>query len=156
MTIYTSYFYMVRFLNPHEIPLSTAVWDPKWFHDFKGQEHMFFDKRGILNGLRAGMFAPDSTCANLCHGREGCSFTPDACSFLAAYTRQLSKLDFDAFMVHMSQFSMILQAKLKLKRPADFVLMFHEAPDNLCSERVVVQSWFKAHGHEVREWSRER
>lgn len=28
MKIYTSYFYMIRFMKPNMIPLSTAKWDP--------------------------------------------------------------------------------------------------------------------------------
>ena len=72
MAIYISYFYNVRFLKPDQVPVSTAVWDPKWFHDFKGQSHKFFDKRGVLNGLRAESLHPDHTCDSLCRGLEAC------------------------------------------------------------------------------------
>ncbi len=145
---------MVRFLHPYEIPVSTAVWDPKWFHDFKAQNYVFMDKRGVLNGIRGTMFMPDSTCANLCRGREGCASTPDSCKFLRAYTKQLSKLDFDSFMLHMAQASEIFSQQLNLGRPADFVFLVHEATDNPCSERVVLRSWFEAHGHPIVEWKR--
>lgn len=29
MKIKISYFYMIRFFKPNQIPISTAVWDPK-------------------------------------------------------------------------------------------------------------------------------
>lgn len=32
MKIYTSYFYQIRFFKPNMIPLSTAKYDPSWFH----------------------------------------------------------------------------------------------------------------------------
>ena len=35
MKIYISYFYAVRFFKPYQIPMSTAVWDPKWWRGVK-------------------------------------------------------------------------------------------------------------------------
>lgn len=32
MKFYISYFYAVRFMKPNTVALSTAMWDPKWFH----------------------------------------------------------------------------------------------------------------------------
>lgn len=154
MNIYISYFYMVRFFAPYEIPLSTAVWDPKWFHDFKGQDYAFIDKRGVFNGVRATMFAPGDTCSSLCRGREGCQKTPETCDFLRLYAKQLERLDFHAFMKYLEQASTLFQEQLKLARPADFVLLVHEAPDNPCSERVPLQTWFEKNGHPLYEWER--
>ena len=31
MEFYTSYFYKIRFMKPYMIPLSTAVFNPKWY-----------------------------------------------------------------------------------------------------------------------------
>lgn len=156
MQIYTSYFYMVRFMRPFEVPCSTAVWDPKWFHDFKGAGYVFLDKRGVLNGIRATMFAPGDTCQTLCHGCDSCITTPDCCAFLARYAEQLDRLDFDSFMKHMEETSLIFQEQLKLDRPVDFVLLLHEAPDNKCSERVPIQRWFQRHGYPITEWEPSR
>ena len=47
---------------------------------------------------------------------------------------------------------------LKIKNKEGFeeepeiVFLFHEAPDNPCSERWVVQQWFRANGYEISEW----
>jgi len=34
----------------------------------------------------------------------------------------------------------------------DFALLVYETPQNPCSERVVIQQWFKDHGMEIKEW----
>lgn len=155
MQMYVSYFYQVRFLKPYEVPLSTAVWDPKWYHEFQGQDHVFMDKRGVLNGVRASMFAPDETCENLCRGREGCpTGNPFICEFLRTYKKQIYAMNFKEFCSNMEQLSKLFQEQLKLSRPADFVLLVHEAPTNPCSERVVLQQWFQDNGSELPEWER--
>ena len=53
MKIMTSYFYQIRFFKPYMIPLSTAKWDPKWFHRNQGQNYQFKDKNGewLFSGL---------------------------------------------------------------------------------------------------------
>ena len=38
------YFYQVRFFTPNMIPVSTALGDPKWYHQNKGQQFTFLDK----------------------------------------------------------------------------------------------------------------
>ena len=94
MKIYTSYFYNIRFFPSNLIPLSTAMSDPKWYHDFKDQDYVFYDKRGVLNGLRAAPFAPRSNLAGLCYGAESCQQNPENCPFLVNYLNQLRHLDF--------------------------------------------------------------
>ena len=90
MKIYISYFYQLRFFPRNAIPLSTAVYDPAWFHDgTRDQKHKFKDKRGVINGLRAEPFMPGAACEGLCHGPEYCdlklndaeTFSPIKCSF---------------------------------------------------------------------------
>ena len=51
MKIRTSYFYQIRNFKKNMIPVSTAMSDPLWYRPEQGQEY-FFDKRGIVNGLR--------------------------------------------------------------------------------------------------------
>lgn len=153
MNIYISYFYKVRFMRPFEVPLSTAVWDPKWFHMFHGQDYTFTDKNGVINGMRASMFAPGESCSNLCRGRENCKLNdPNSCPFLQRYRQQLNCLDFADFMGNMEKFSNELQRVMNLDRPVDFVLLVHEAPDNPCSERGPLQAWFHDNGYELKEW----
>lgn len=153
MAIYTSYFYQVRFMRPTDIPMSTAVWDPKWFHDFKGQDYMFLDKRGVLNGLRASMFAPDDTCKDLCRGLENCPGRGQPiCQFLSNYRKQLDKLDAHQLSKFLEQLAPMLQKATGNPGPFNHILLLHEAPTNPCSERGVIQQWFAAAGITVEEW----
>lgn len=84
--LFTSYFYQVRFFRPYQIPISTALTDPKWFHDWKELTHYFGDKRGVINGLRAESLHPGQECNGLCHGYP-CSYHPNTCGFLEAYSK---------------------------------------------------------------------
>lgn len=147
-----SYFYHVRFFKPYMIPISTAVFDPKWYHDFKGQQHVFIDKNGVINGLRIDPLRPPSECENLCRGREGCSTrNPVTCEFMQKYSQHLNSLNFDDFLVELHQHCMLLKQKLKLDRDPLAVLLVHEKYDNPCSERIALIEWFEVNGLNVRE-----
>ena len=147
MRIYTSYFYQVRFFPPDLIPLSTAVWDPKWFHDNKSQSYQFKDRRGVLNGLRAEIFYPR---VHGCSGKP-CEFVPTNCQFLLDYTKQLDKLNFQEVMERFKTLHDKICAAEGL-RDCDFALLLHEAPTNPCSERGPIQKWFAANGMPIEEW----
>lgn len=147
--ICTSYFYQVRFFTPNMLPMSTAMWDPKWYHDGKDQLHVFRDKRGIINGVRMPAFVPGDECHGLCSGPDGCNEKNgnEPCQFLKAYRDQLDSLDFKKVMKHLKQHA----APVIKADPQIIVLLFHEKPDNPCSERGIVQEWFKDHGVKVEE-----
>ena len=143
MKIYTSYFYQVRFFPSNLIPLSTAIWDPKWFHDFKGQSHIFIDGNGVLNGLRCPQLVPGPICHDECRGPENCAIkSPYRCDFLRHYREQLDKINISEFLSHLEE----------LTDGMDIAFLFHEAPNNPCSERRVVQEWLRDNGMEVKEW----
>ena len=57
------------------IPISTALSDPKWYHQNKGPQFTFLDKNNVINGLRCKELAPGQICAGLCNGNrdKGCS-----------------------------------------------------------------------------------
>lgn len=152
MKIYTSYFYQVRFFQKNMIPLSTAVWDPAWFHDNKGQRYIFKDKRGIYNGLRAEPFVPGECCDNLCRGPERCLILDsNSCEFLKKYREQLDSYNFKEILERFNRLSNKIAQRDNLKTDIIFALIFHEAPSNSCSERWVVQEWFKDNGMEITE-----
>ena len=152
MKIYTSYFYQVRFFPPNLVPLSTAVWDPKYFHDNKGKGHIFKDKRGVLCGLRADPFVPGVECEGMCRGPENClGQMPPNCRFLLTYRIQLNKLDFKNIMDRFVDLAKRIETKNNLNN-VDFALMVYEAPNKACSERCVIQSWFRDNGLPIEEW----
>lgn len=152
-TIYTSYFYQVRFLPSNFLPLSTAKWDPKWYHDFKGEGNVYVDKRGIVNGLRLSQLTPGKECENLCKGSESCSNSPNSCRFLEVYREQVNKLDMEQFLSLLTDLTE-LHRDLTHLNETNIVLLFHEVPTNPCSERVVVTDWLTSNGIQVKEFNR--
>ena len=150
MKIYTSYFYQVRFFPPNLIPISTAAWDPKWFHNGKGHSFQFKDKRGVINGIRADIFAPGADLAGYCS--KTCGKTPPQCDFLLRYRAQLNQLDFRTIVQKFERLEELIKSKEGIITDIDFALLFHEAPNNPCSERIPVQQWFAANGLQVTEW----
>lgn len=145
MKFYTSYFYQLRFFAPNMIPLSTACGDPQWFHNGMGKDYTFFDKNGVINGLRAEMLHPDDSCAGLCGGMA-CPKIPQDCSFLKVYNKQLKQVDFIDFLERCNRISQVIKAGNNYAGEPIIVLMVHEAWYNPCSERVVLQNWMKSHG----------
>lgn len=151
MQIYTSYFYQVRFMKPNMIPLSTAVYGPKWYK----QGHPWKDKNGVWNGLEAKMFAPGPSCEGLCRGPETCSTrSPQSCDFLKAYRNQLDLLDYKNIIARCERIGNFIQKRENFPEAPIIIFLVHEAPQNPCSERRVIQEWFAANGQEVIEWSK--
>lgn len=150
MKIYTSYFYQVRNFKRHMIPLSTAVWDPKWFH-----QHVmtvYKDKNGVYNGLRLEEFAPKN---HECHGLDHCTAPIRGdCNFLKSYRQQLDELNFDNIMELFSQIWKTINEWEHFGEEVEpvIVLLVYESPDNPCSERRIIQEWFKDHGVIVEEF----
>ena len=153
MKIVTSYFYKIRFFTPNIIPLSTAVWDPKWFHRGQGKDFMFYDKRGVLNGLRCEVFMPDSSCNDLCCGHESCSNEPLSCEFLKAYRRQLDRLNFNKVIEMLNAISECVQKEIGFNEEPVIALIVHEASSNPCSERVALHQWFKDNHYDIQEFT---
>lgn len=152
MQICTSYFYQVRFFKPHVIPLSTAMWDPRWYHDFKGMNHQFKDKNGVWNGLRAEPFVPGPNCNGECKGRENCDTSnPNNCDFLRHYREQLDKLNFNEIWQRFNRLAAAVKEKEGFEEEPILVLLVHETPDNPCSERRVIQDWFFDNGYPISE-----
>lgn len=141
MKIYTSYFYQVRFFKPNQIPISTALGDPKWFHSNLGKNFKFIDKNGVINGLRAEFLSPGITCHNLCHGKP-CEFSPDHCNFLIEYKRQIFALDKEWAVGQFESIGVKMREILGFKEEPEIMLLVHEAPTNTCSERGVLQEFF--------------
>lgn len=151
MKVATSYFYRIRFFTPNMIPLSTAVWDPKWYHRNKDQGYTFVDTRGVINGLRVPAMAPGPTCSDLCRGNEGCLYSPDSCAFLKHYRAQLEALNCDDYMRRVNNLLLKMKGVLEFDEEPVAVFIVHEAPANVCSERVPIQEWLTSHGYPCTE-----
>src|SRR5699024_834866 len=116
--------------------------------------HVYFDKNRVLNGIRLLSFVPGHDCENLCRGPEGCGSEPDSCEFLKRYRKQLDRIDFEAFIEWAERYCKVYKTTFKLDHEPDIILIFHEAPDNPCSERVVMHQWFNDNNYPIREWSK--
>lgn len=147
-----TYFYQIRFFKPYMIPMSTAVWDPKWYHNFKTQDVCYIDRNGVVNGLRMEPLMPGKTCDGLCRGRETCATgDPDNCDFLKEYAIQLSQINFEVFMKMVEEYAYQMKNKLGFEEEPMVVFIVHEKYDNSCSERAVITDWFKQNGVECNE-----
>ena len=151
--VYISYFYQIRFMTPEYVPISTALSDPKWFHNFNNNEFVFFDKNGVLNGLRTKLLAPGSKCQNLCQGSKACAFNPSSCEFLKAYKEQLNEINFDEFKAGLTKCLTEYSRISGISNPIP-VFIVYETPSNPCSERVPLIEWFISHGIDCEEWSK--
>lgn len=147
MKFYTSYFSQLRHFKPYQIPFSTAMWNPQFFQT----EHV--DKNGVMIGLRALPFVPGPLSKNDCHGPEKCYSQPQTCIFLRHYRQQLDKLKFDKIIEKFEDFAADIQKELGFVEEPEIVLLVYEAPNNQCSERRVIQEWFKDHGVQCEELS---
>ena len=137
------------------VPLSTACWDPKWYHNFKGPSTVYIDSYGVINGLRINPLHPDETCNYQC---AACNKTgdPNTCDFLKKYKEQLYNIDFNGFMEHLCSYMDVVQKQYLCTTEELFaIFIVHEAPGNECSERRVIQGWFNDNGVICREWAGE-
>ena len=148
MKIYTSYFYQIRNFKQNMIPISTALSDPMWFRPPIGEEY-YIDKRGIICGLRYEPLIVQKYGTKTCIGEQSiCPFVYYQpyyyCEMLQEYRQLLETVNFDkmikAFEYCLNKFN-----------KNTIVLMVHEAPKNLCSERKYLQEYFNEHGINCKE-----
>ena len=152
MKYYITYFYNVRFLKPYQIPFSTALWDPKWWHDGKGYNHYFKDKNGVYNGLRVEQLHPEpgnSECTNCWSDHD-----PTKCTFMQNYRNQLKELDFNNVIWFLETTANNIKKLEGFSEEPEIILLVYEKPDNPCSERVPLMEWFKENGVELKEYKK--
>lgn len=153
MKVMISYFYQIRFFTPNMIPLSTAMFDPKWYHSNRSQEYHFKDRRKVYNGLRADPFVPGPLCTGLCAGDCKVRY-PQDCAFLKAYKKQLNQLDFDEMLQRFERLGNFIKDKEGFDEEPIMILIVHEAPNNPCSERWPLIEWFNEHGYNLKEFDK--
>lgn len=151
MKIQIATFNDIRHFTPNMIPISTAVWDPKWYHNFNRPEYVFKDKRGVYNGLKYLSLVPGITCAGLCRGPEDCGNKPPNCPFLTTYKKQLDKIDFFNMVNELYFMGLTIKKHEQFEQDPIIVLLVYEKVDNPCSERWPLKQWFAEHGYELEE-----
>ena len=135
------------------IPVSTAVSDPAWYHNFTyDKTFTFLDKRGVVNGLRCEELHGDKNCDGLCLGKNNCKTkNPNECLFLKTYKQQLEKMNINNFIRRAENSLQKIKQQVGFKEEPLLVLMVHEAPSNECSERKVLLEYFNSKGIECNE-----
>jgi hypothetical protein len=159
MKIYITYFYNIRFLKENQLPFSTAVWDPKWFHKGKGPNFTYEDKRGVINGLRVEVLNPsrienDKECIG-CIESNGADRHPESCGFIKHYKSYLDSLDFNQVIEDLERRAKDLMVEHQKDGEPEIVLIVHEATNNPCSERGPLKKWFSEHGVDLVEWTKD-
>ena len=144
LKLYTSYWAQVRNFPTNLIVLNTTIWPPKQYN-VGG-----VDKRGVIS-LNCTPLRPGHTCDNLCNGKCVPKH-PQDCAFLKKYREQLDAIDFNEFMRKIIDISDRMLIDFPEQKDFDIAFVFFEKYDNPCSERWVVQDWFRAHGVEIEEW----
>ena len=137
MQYYISYFGQMKNIPSTMLPVSTVKWEQDWF-------------RGKMPRLEE-LIMPDTVVRKLetnevmC--RKNCPLSIP-CAFMSEYRKYLDTLDFDSFITKLEL--------LTLNKPSitAIVLMVYEKTDVPCAERPVLQSWFAAHGLELKEWTK--
>ena len=148
MKISTSYFYQIRYFSKNMIPVSTAIWDPQWFHTGNNTGE-YQDKNGVWNGIRMPILSPIKLDANIC---AQCSHhDPSDCAFQKNYREYLKSLDFDKIYQSLERLATTIVALENLSDEPHIVLIVHEKPNNPCSERKALQEFFTSHGIPCRE-----
>lgn len=61
---------------------------------------------------------------------------------MAEYRKQVFALDTDTMLASLGELTARVKAKLGFEREPEAILLVHEAPDNACSERSVLQEFF--------------
>ena len=154
MKILISYFYQIRFFKPNMIPLSTACWDPAWFHNFtKNYDYVFKDKRNVYNGLRADpLHLPYEI---ECNCSKECKDNPDKCKFIQDYRNYIYSLNFNDIYKRCERIGNYIKNIENFKEEPIIVLIVYETPTNPCSERIILKQWFKDNNYELEEFNKE-
>lgn len=161
MKIYISYFYQIRNFTPNMIPLSTAIYPPKWYT--REGTKSWEDKNGVINGLSIdefifpkhlfnGALADDNKCSNECGWYPINEDPYKWCPFMKIYYNYLcSKNLFDI----LSRYESLIEHsfnKVSGRNVDTIVLIVHEPPERYCGERPVLKKYFAENGIELEEW----
>ena len=143
MKIYTSYWAQVRKFPSNLIGLSTCVGNPKW-------RPMGKDARGVIC-VDCPPFKPGHSCDGLCNGKCNPKH-PEDCLFLQNYKAQLDKININSIQESLGKLATKIMHDERIQ-DIDFAFLVYERFDNPCSERVVIQQYFREHGIKCEEWN---
>lgn len=151
MRFYTSYFYQIRNFPTSLLPVSTAIYDPKWYK-LSPYGLPVPDKRGVYIGYNyRALHLPKTWYSELekegyqCEGKNCPDLNRLPCRFMRLYKDYLSVVNYESFLNK-------IQSWLTYTHCEDVCLMVHEPSTCLCAERPVLQEWIRNHGYQIEEW----
>lgn len=160
INFYISYFYQIRNMKSNMLPVSTAMWDPKWFHNGKGENYRYMDKNGVINGVRMiDLMMPLYKWEELVKRNESCehcnNWIAGMCPFMQEYAKciRAKNPDFKKFITFCEGYLQFLNQRLNLCLDT-IIFIVHEAPSRGCGERPELQRWFAENGMELKEYNR--
>ena len=150
MKLYISYFYQVRFFSRNMVPVSTAMFDPKWF-SHNGQ--IYKDKNGVYNGINCEDLHPELGLSeeDMCPCDQHKKRSSE-CTFLIEYKKHLDTINFRDFLNWCEALGNYVQKKEQFEEEPVIVLLVYETPNNPCSERGPLIAWCAEHGVDLKEW----
>ena len=144
-----TYFYMLRFLKPNQIPISTALWDPKWYNrDGK----VYVNDKGVIFGLKCPPLSPQECTPGCCPCNNK---TPGKCKFIQEYMESLRKLNFLEIRQGLENIAREVQGFMGFTEDPEIVLVVYETPNNPCSERGSLIQWFLENNVNLEEYERD-
>lgn len=162
INFFISYFYQIRNMSSNMLPVSTAMYDPAWFHDGKGIGNRYLDKNCVVNGVRmnevmmdayrvADLIKAGSMCGPNCSHRA-----EEMCPYMQEYAKciRAKNPDFKQFITFCEGYVQFLNQKFNFGIDT-IIFIVHENPLISCGERPVLQQWFEENGYELKEWSKD-
>lgn len=144
-----TYFYMLRFLKPNQIPISTALWDPKWYNK---DGKVYINDKGVIFGLKCPPLSPQECTPGCCPCNNR---TPGKCKFIQEYMESLRKLNFLEIKQGLENIAREVQGFMGFTEDPEIVLVVYETPDNPCSERGSLIQWFLENNVNLEEYERD-
>lgn len=152
MKYLVSDFYHIRFFNPGILPISINSGEPKWYHDYKGRNYIFRDKRNVVNGLYMSKLSMDNietpndiscdTCVkkNRCYKDLG-----EMCPICIDHYNYLKTLNFKEITNNLEEVSKVFNCD-------EICIVVFEKEYRKCGEAVALLKWFKKNGIKVEDF----
>ena len=140
---------MLRFLKPNQIPISTALWDPKWYNK---DGKVYINDKGVIFGLKCPPLSPQECTPGCCPCNNR---TPGKCKFIQEYIESLRKLNFLEIKQGLENIAREVQGFMGFTEDPEIVLVVYETPDNPCSERGSLIQWFLENNVNLEEYERD-
>ena len=158
MNYYITYFQNVRYLTEEYIVIDTSMRAPKWLDPSNGKKQ-YINDNNVLIGIKeeSFLFSENEIPEEMCSGKP-CPYIDKHphCQFLEAYWEHLQKIDFDGYLIpELNRIAEEVRKITHYKGEPKIILVVHEKPDNLCSERLGLVRLFKNHGIILKEWTKE-